>query len=143
MAEGMLRQDRSRSVQSHGIAHFLIDDTMKNVRIRIASGQDYGREIPIHGQKFVVGRAPDCDFRPSCPWIGRYHCELILDEKHVTVRHTDGKQETFVNGQRVDRERRLRSGDRVGVGWSLFDVCFDRVLAGPECAGVARADNER
>lgn len=102
---------------------------MKNVTIRVLSGQDYGREIPVHSRKFVIGHAQDSDFRPKCPWVAPHHCELVLAEDHVTIRPTDDKQDSFVNGERVISERRLNSGDRVGVGWCWFEVRIDDTLA--------------
>ena len=109
----------------------IFENAVKNVTIRVLSGQDYGREIPVHTRKFVIGHAQDSDFIPGSSWVAPYHCELALAEDHVTIRPTDDKQDTFVNGERVVSERRLNSGDRVGVGWCWFEVRIDDTLAGP------------
>ena len=95
-----------------------------NVALRVVVGQGTGRDIPVPGPTFAIGRASDCDLRPNCPWVSRHHCELIVREDCVVVRNTDGKHDTFVNSERVKTERKLKSGDRIGVGWNLFDVRF-------------------
>jgi len=95
-----------------------------NVTLHVATGEGAGQDIPISGARFVIGRALDCDLRANCPWVSRYHCELIMSENCIVVRNTDDRHDTFVNGERLDGKRKLKSGDRLGVGQNLFDVRF-------------------
>jgi pSer/pThr/pTyr-binding forkhead associated (FHA) protein len=95
-----------------------------NVVLRVVVGPGAGQDIPVPGPTFVIGRAPDCDLRPNCPWISHHHCELIVRKGGLVVRNTDRRHDTFVNSERVETERRLKSGDRISIGWNLFDVRF-------------------
>ena len=88
------------------------------------SDRGAGHDIPVPGPTFLIGGATDCDFRPNCLWISRHHRELIVRENAVVVRRRDDKHDTFVNNERVKTERKLKSGDRIGIGCDLFDVQF-------------------
>ncbi len=57
---------------------------MKVVLIRFRGGQR--RELPLTGERLVVGRRPDCDVRIPTLDVSRQHCEL-----RVTGRQCEGK----------------------------------------------------
>ena len=101
-----------------------VEETTMNVVLRVVVGEGAGQDVSVSGPTFMIGRAPDCDLRPNCPWLSPHHCELTVNENGVLVRNRDSRHETFVNSERLNAERRLKSGDRLGVGWNLFEVRF-------------------
>ena len=65
----------------------------------------------------TLGRATGADFSVDGALVSRVHCRLIaLPGGGLEVRDLDSTNGTFVNGQRIDRPRRLSSGDILRVG---------------------------
>ena len=65
---------------------------------------------------FVMGRGSDCDLRSESRMVSRRHCELLADESGVMVRDLGSLHGTYVNGERVDGQRRLENGNVLGLG---------------------------
>jgi pSer/pThr/pTyr-binding forkhead associated (FHA) protein len=86
------------------------------VKLVLLGGKNNGREIPVPGPKFVIGRAEDCQMRPRSDMISRRHCAIIVEQGSVVLQDFNSKNGTFVNDQRVDSQRELRNGDRIKVG---------------------------
>jgi pSer/pThr/pTyr-binding forkhead associated (FHA) protein len=90
--------------------------------LHVVVGHGADQDIYVSGPTFVIGRASDCNLRLNSPWISHHHCELTLREECLVIRNMDGKYHTSVNGECVKGERKLKSGDRIGVGRNLFEV---------------------
>lgn len=101
------------------------------VKLVVTNGRHAGREIPIKGPKFFIGRAEDCHLRPGSDLVSRHHCVILISENGVKVRDFGSKNGTFVNGERVSPETNLKPGDRLVVGQLDFDV---RIVGMPEQA---------
>jgi len=101
------------------------------VKLVVTNGRHAGREIPIKGPKFFIGRAEDCHLRPGSDLVSRHHCVILVSEDGVKVRDFGSKNGTFVNGDKVSPECRLMPGDRLLVGQLDFDV---RIVGMPESA---------
>lgn len=86
------------------------------VKLVVASGVHEGREIPIAGNQFMIGRDPQCQLRPSSPAISKRHCGIFVRGGKVFVRDYGSTNGTFVNGQalqgeiEVSRETALKIG---------------------------------
>ena len=99
------------------------------VKLVVTNGRHAGREIPIKGPKFFIGRAEDCHLRPGSDLVSRHHCVILVGEDNVKVRDFGSKNGTFVNGEQVSPECELMPGDRLVVGQLDFDV---RIVGMPE-----------
>jgi pSer/pThr/pTyr-binding forkhead associated (FHA) protein len=99
------------------------------VKLVVTNGRHAGREIPIKGPKFFIGRAEDCHLRPGSDLVSRHHCVILVAENSVKVRDFGSKNGTFVNGKQVSPESPLMPGDRLVVGQLDFDV---RITGMPE-----------
>jgi pSer/pThr/pTyr-binding forkhead associated (FHA) protein len=95
---------------------------MKVVLIRFRGGQR--RELPLIGERLVVGRRPDCDVRIPTLDVSRQHCELLVADDSVKVKDLNSSNGTFVNGKRVT-EVELNPGDRLQIGPVSFTVQID------------------
>ncbi len=78
--------------------------------------------VSVETPRFVVGRAEDCHLRLASPLVSRHHCELTVENDGAWIRDLSSRNGTFVNGERVDRERSLRDGDLICVAASVFEV---------------------
>ena len=129
------------------------------VKLIVASGKSTGREIPVPGPKFLIGRAEDCHLRPLSDQVSRHHCEILIKEGLVTVRDFGSKNGTLVNGQPVKTEQELKTGDHLKVGPLDFEVRVGIPVGGKkkprvksiqeaaartvESAGAAAADEDQ
>jgi len=92
------------------------------VRLKVRVGANVGQELLVPGPKFFIGRAEDCHLRPRSDLISRHHCVLLVDDSLVAVRDFGSKNGTHVNGDRVEGERELQTGDVLKVGPLEFEV---------------------
>jgi DNA-binding CsgD family transcriptional regulator len=77
-----------------------------------------GRElVALEAGRLTVGADPGNDLAlPADPTLSRLHAALERYGAGWCVRDLDSRNGTFVNGQRVWRERPLRPGDELRVG---------------------------
>jgi DNA-binding CsgD family transcriptional regulator len=77
-----------------------------------------GRElVPLGAGRLTLGADPANDLTlPADPTLSRLHAVLERYGAGWCVRDLDSRNGTFVNGQRVWRERPLRPGDELRVG---------------------------
>ena len=50
------------------------------VRLKVFVGPNAGKELPVAGPKFLMGRAEDCQLRPRSDLISRHHCVLLIED---------------------------------------------------------------
>jgi DNA-binding CsgD family transcriptional regulator len=77
-----------------------------------------GRElVTLEAERLTLGSDPANDLAlPADPTLSRLHAALERYEAGWCVRDLGSRNGTFVNGQRVWRERPLRPGDELRVG---------------------------
>lgn len=92
------------------------------VRLIVVGGKQAGKEIPVPGPKFLIGRAEDCQLRPQSDLVSRHHCAIVLAEGEVSIKDLGSRNGTFVNDERVEAERVLKTGDKLKVGPLEFEV---------------------
>jgi len=107
-----------------------------DVKLKVRTGPHAGREIPIQGSKFLIGRSEDCHLRPTSDMISRHHCVIIVDESYLEVRDFGSKNGTCVNGERVAAVRELHAGDVIAIGPIEFEVVILQRVGGPRKAPV-------
>ncbi len=86
------------------------------VTLTVVEGKNAGKEVPVAGPKFFIGRAEDCQLRPHSEMVSRHHCAIMVEEGFVAIRDFGSKNGTLVNGERVRGEQELKAGDRITVG---------------------------
>jgi predicted component of type VI protein secretion system len=92
------------------------------VKLTVVGGKSAGKQIPVAVPKFLIGRAEDCQLRPQSDLVSRHHCTIVLAEGEVSIKDLGSRNGTFVNDERVEAERVLKSGDKLKVGPLEFDV---------------------
>ncbi len=93
------------------------------VKLKVLVGPNAGKELPVAGPKFLIGRAEDCQLRPRSDLISRHHCVLLIEEGLMTVRDFGSKNGTLINGERVRGECELKNGDKLTIGPLEFEFC--------------------
>lgn len=100
------------------------------VELRIVGSSQLGSSmfmigaIRIDRQKFLIGREPECHFRPNSVLVSRHHCVLLRDEFTLRVRDLGSKNGTFVNGEEVHGDVVLEDEDVIVLGDMTLQVIF-------------------
>jgi len=89
-----------------------------------------GTEIAVRGPEFIIGRAEECHLRPNSRQISRRHTAITIADGTVKVRDLGSSNGTFVNDEKIEGERQLRSGDKLAVGPLQFEVQLDIKVGG-------------
>jgi len=84
------------------------------------SGQEFPIESP-QGKPLTLGRGSQCDVVVAGTHLSRQHAEIIVGEKHLTIRDLSSANGTFVNGKRIT-EAKIKPGDQVKLDVYSFRV---------------------
>jgi pSer/pThr/pTyr-binding forkhead associated (FHA) protein len=100
------------------------------VKLVVVGGKHAGTAIPIPGPKFLIGRGEGCHFRPQSHLVSRKHCAIVVQEGSVMIEDFGSTNGTFVNGEKVQQQRELKSGDHIKVGGFELEVELTATLEG-------------
>ena len=95
---------------------------MIQLSLKVIGGRHDGKQIPIKGKKFLIGREEDCHLRPNSDMVSRHHCVFTVDEYSVRLRDFGSTNGTLVNGKRIKGEVQLSHGDKIQVGKLDFEI---------------------
>jgi hypothetical protein len=101
------------------------------VKLIVAGGKNQGKEIPLPGQQFLIGRGEGCQLRPASERISRKHCVIAIAEGRAFVRDLGSTNGTFVNKEKIAGDRELKNGDKLDVGGVIeFEVQLTVAVGG-------------
>jgi serine phosphatase RsbU (regulator of sigma subunit) len=86
-----------------------------------ASGEE--QTYPISAAETLIGRKSDADIVLGNPNVSRHHAKVLLSNDGVFVQDLGSTHGTFVNGQRIERQR-LTDGDRLELGKDRVELHF-------------------
>lgn len=112
------------------------------VKLKVLGGAKAGLEIPLKKEVFTIGRSSECSLRAGSDAISRKHCVIRLGKSSIKIADLKSRNGTFVNGERIEQETALASGDEVRVGPLRFEVLAEHGLdtrKRPHVQGVAEA----
>ena len=72
--------------------------------------------IPLHPFPFRVGRSPDNHLVLRDSRISRNHAQINQEDGHCVLEDLASRHGVWVNGERIDKTRRLHGSDRVEFG---------------------------
>jgi hypothetical protein len=73
-------------------------------------------EVPLHAERMVLGRAPECDIIVEGRLISRQHATISRLGATYTLEDLDSHNGTMVNGQPLGEPWVLRDGDQIELG---------------------------
>jgi hypothetical protein len=79
-------------------------------------------DLPLTKLETVIGRAADCDIMLPSELVSRRHARVVLDAESAVAEDLGSRNGTFVNGEQLDRPRRIAPGDRVQLGGEVLEL---------------------
>ncbi len=80
------------------------------------------RHVPIRSTPFQIGRRADLALPLPCNCVSKVHAELFERDNELWLRDLNSTNGTYLNGNRITTEVRLREGDIVQFATVVFRV---------------------
>jgi pSer/pThr/pTyr-binding forkhead associated (FHA) protein len=93
-----------------------------DARIWVSSGGDAPSSVALSGKLTVVGRSPEADVQLDDEAVSWNHLEIERRGEVLMATDLDSRNGTALNGEPLDRPRRLRDGDTLIVGGHRLEV---------------------
>lgn len=113
-----------------------------DVILKVLEGAKTGAKIAVKKSEFIIGRSQKCHLCAGSSAISRQHCAITRQDNRVTVKDMGSRNGTLVNGNKIDGETELTSGDEITVGPLKFLVTISPGINNvkkPEVKSVAEA----
>ncbi len=91
--------------------------------LKVLKGNEPGRLFELEGERWVLGRSPDCDVVLDVAAISRRHVILSEEAGGFFVQDLGSRNGTYINDQRVADRAPLRHGDQMLICDLLFEFC--------------------
>src|SRR5205823_11628857 len=103
------------------------------------NGPQAGRKYELTGDKYVLGRHPDCQIVIEVGAVSRNHCQIVKEGNDYKIEDLNSRNGTFVNEEpdKVVGRRTLKPGDVIRVCEVSFTYGTDAPQ--PKAAPLAAA----
>lgn len=102
--------------------------------LRILSGQEAGKSIPLNPGQYKIGRDPNCQIPLMSSKVSKHHATLEVSAQGVRLTDNNSTNGTFVNGIRISSQL-INSGDKI----AFHDVIVDFTVTSSQALGFATA----
>lgn len=108
------------------------------VKLKVLAGSNEGKEIAVNAEKFLIGRADECQLRPKSESVSRRHAAIIQKDGRVLLVDLKSRNGTFVNDKQLtsDKAKILKDGDLLRVGKLEFQVAIEVGIGGAKKSEV-------
>ena len=89
--------------------------------LKILQGAEHGRKFELTGERWVVGRSPECDVVLDVAAVSRRHVILSDEAGDFFVQDLGSRNGTYINMERVVDRAPIRDGDKM----LICDVMFE------------------
>jgi predicted component of type VI protein secretion system len=93
-------------------------------RLWISGGNEPPRSVALAEGRSVAGRGEHCEIRIEDEAVSWDHLEIERRGPTLIATDLDSRNGTVLNGEPLDRARRLRDGDVLGIGRFRLEVSF-------------------
>lgn len=93
-----------------------VSTSLRQVAARLVLKQAQGPQVLPLGSVNTIGRHPNCDIRLNDRVVSKEHCVIREAAGAWVLEDCSSLNGTFVNSERVEGSRRLRSGDCIELG---------------------------
>jgi len=96
------------------------------VRLKVLKGKCGAGNKKLSAKRYLIGQSGDCHIRPLGDDVSALHCEIVVSSLGAKIQDLDSTSGTRLNGDPVETETTLESGDVVRVGEVEFMVLLVR-----------------
>jgi serine phosphatase RsbU (regulator of sigma subunit) len=83
--------------------------------LQILKGSNEGALIPLEGDKFVLGRNPDCGIVIPITSVSREHAQILRISGKYFIEDKQSRNGTFVNNQAITTRTALKNNDKIRI----------------------------
>ena len=74
-----------------------------------------GTQIPLDGDKFILGRNPECSIVIPVTSVSREHAQILRVDGQYFIEDKASRNGTFVNSQAVTSRTQLKNNDKIRI----------------------------
>lgn len=78
------------------------------------------KDIELTGEPLSIGRSREADIPLLDDKTSRVHCGIRLSDGEFYIKDLKSRNGTFVNGQRIEDTVKIKAGDRIQIGSTVF-----------------------
>ena len=93
-----------------------------DARIWLSGSEGEPRSVALEGERTVVGRDPEADIHLDDEAVSWNHLEIAIRGGVLMATDLDSRNGTMLNGDPLDKPRRLRDGDTLLVGGRRLEL---------------------
>ena len=86
----------------------------------VIHGEDLGKKHDLEAEVTLIGRSSKADIQVDQDSVSRHHAKLTSERGRVTVEDLGSTNGTIVNDEHIDAPARLRNGDLIKIGRTIF-----------------------
>jgi serine phosphatase RsbU (regulator of sigma subunit) len=100
--------------------------------LQAINGPQAGKRYELKGEKYIMGRHPDCQIVIEVGAVSRNHCQLVRDGTGYALEDLGSRNGTFLNQEatKIEGRRPLKPGDEIRVCEVSFKFGGDAQLGG-------------
>jgi serine phosphatase RsbU (regulator of sigma subunit)/pSer/pThr/pTyr-binding forkhead associated (FHA) protein len=83
--------------------------------LHVIKGANQGALIPLEGEKFILGRNPDCHIVIPVTSVSREHAEIVRVQGRFFIEDRQSRNHTYVNDREVTGRTPLRNNDQIRI----------------------------
>jgi serine phosphatase RsbU (regulator of sigma subunit)/pSer/pThr/pTyr-binding forkhead associated (FHA) protein len=83
--------------------------------LQILKGANEGALVPLEGDKFVLGRNPDCAIVIPVTSVSREHAQIVRVQGKFFIEDRGSRNGTFVNNQAISARTALKHNDKIRI----------------------------
>ena len=83
------------------------------------TGELRGERWQLSGDRFVIGRGPECDLVVADRQVSREHAQITTSDSGYFLEDLGSKNGTHLNGARIEEPVRLQDGDEIQVAFAI------------------------
>jgi len=102
------------------VAHVPEPLVVQSAALVVIHGEGLGKKYDLTDAPCRIGRAPNSDIVVDQDSVSRVHALVTNEDGRATVRDVGSTNGTFVNDEAVEGDARLRNGDLIKVGRTVF-----------------------
>jgi pSer/pThr/pTyr-binding forkhead associated (FHA) protein len=95
---------------------------MPEYLLEIVEGPDAGRQIPLPGDAFEIGRDGVGVELAGDELVSRQHVRVTPNDQGASVIDLDSRNGTFVNGDEINAPAQLSPGDQLLIGVTVLEL---------------------